>query len=859
MARILLMKKYWFFLGALMVCLGCISLSHTPNYVYAEENIVEETLYLDNYPDSRYYKIGEIESSAQYNDTIFYINTTHQLMSYNITSNQSTSYEIENVTDLRKHENGILYLSDQLYVFQNQQSTAIDGTQGISTFDYYASETMTTLSYIKDDKLVIVTKAIGSSDTTTQQYTLSEKNIEINNIKSITATNSGTILLTEDEYKTLTLHRFTPSSSLATIRQTNLNYESTILENSESLCNCIQIKYGEIDSFPILSIIYQNYNKIVLYIMQSSDSLVGLERVNLEDSVTVFTPSHLDFHNNTLQVCDNTNKSIRTFEISHIDTTPTTKITTMLGSAGSSLDQYQSVSQIVIVDENNIVINDAGNNRIKRIFQGNTTSNDLYPYDTNNSALYITKTVTGEIAVLRKNMTGAYYIEYYAEDNLKDCKSTTTLDNNILSIATPNNQLYIAKADGIYQHTATATTKLADLTLSQPRMFSSKDPSILYCFDTNNSYAINLKTNAVTTFSTALTYTDIDMDYNNQFYTIDGNQLSQYLITEDIQLIKTYALTKEYTTITLDQEKGLIYLFDPTNSSISTIYQADLFDGMNTFVDTTLTSILQPTTLCRMATANDTALTIHPYPYYIGQSTTITSTDDSTTLSFVVIEEQNGFSHIAYFDANNQLQEGYVESGLLKTRQTSVANDQYQVISKTANLFYLPTMQATTSIKLTKNTKITAVSGRISDMSHPDYDFVAIKHEDQILYALASDILLSQKANVTTNTPQNATIVSDNEEVMVYTSADTTSEVVGILTSGTRIVTIQYDEDSVWTKIIYLNEFNQEVEGYIQTKYITADTPSPLVITCVIVSVIAVIILIIVAVNVAKIKKKYDK
>lgn len=846
------MKKFWFAFSLIILSLLCLLPNQGRVLANAEEEIKEEIVYLTNSPNSHYYQIGEVASFALSGDELYYTNASHELLSYTLSSNTAKRHEIFDVTMLRPKSNSIFYISNGiLYTFDGEKASSIGQA---SIFDYYEDETTNTLCYLHENILTIASYNKEGILQPTEVYDFNiHTTINYKDIKAITATEKGCILI---------LEHVRPSSINIEFYYLIPDADITIIHNtiSDTYYDCSMIKYSKIDDQQVLALLYQS-NIAVIKI----DDNLNWEKTDIllqSSNNTIYAPTYINFINNSLLASDKIKKDIKSFEIHDLEDSSNMTSTTLLGSSGSSIDQYQDVRNILVKDDNDLILNDAGNHRLKRITNGATEVTDLFAYQSTDEEIkqievdYFNQTVILYV----DHSTNHSYLRFYKDRELQYAIHSLTFSGLVQSFMVDNhNTVYYTKEDGVYS----AQEKIIDLSLTHSKLYLSKNANQLILLDGQNAYAIDTQNHSYQTLSSNLgAYTSAVMDYFNNLYLLNGNEITKYLFHDNTFVITTTAhLQKEYTIMRLNQVNGKFYLYDETNACICTYYNQNFSSGMERYEDSDLSTLEDRTSLVTLAHFTENTVWITKFPNHIGITNSLTPRvmDNGKKLAVAILDRVEEYAHIAYFDESQKLVEGYVPLYYLKEKTISLNEEKsYYVISKSANTYALPAHNANLLTPLTKNEEVVVLSYAISDMNATDFEFFAIKKDDKIMYVLASDLLPITIHEPTNNTLQNASIKA-KDNVKVYLTADSESIVLATLTPGTRIYAYDYNEDTTWTKIKYLNSNHEEVEGYILTSTISPDNPSLLIILCVVLSITAGVILIVILCNVVKIKQKFNK
>lgn len=820
----------------------------------AQEEVREEIVYLTNSPNSHYYQIGEVASFALSGDELYYTNASHELLSYNLPTNTPKNHEIFDVTMLRSKKDSLFFISDNyLFSYDGTTKTSIAPA---TAFDYYEDDTTNTLCYLSGSVLTIA--SYDENDQlqvlTKHDFSTNSSHILENDIKAITATEKGCILISEQERLSsidIEFHYLIPTGDVTIINHNKI---------SDTYYDCSMIKYSKIGDQQVLALLYQSNIAVI-----TIDDNLNWDKTDIllqSSNNTIYAPTYINFVGNSILASDKIKKDIKSFEIGNLSDSTSMVTTTLLGSNGSSKDQYQDVRDILVKDDNDLIINDAGNYRLKRITNGATEISDLFSYQsTDEEVRQIEVDYFNQTVILYYDMVGdTSYLRYYKDRQLDEVVRSLILTGAVQSFIVENlSDVYYTKQDGIY----TTQGKIVDLTLTDSKLYLSNKADELILLDKQNAYAINTKDMTYTTLSTSLgSYTSAVLDYFNNIYTLNGNTITKYTLSETgYTLTSSVTLKKTYTIMCMNHVNGRIYLYDETNACLCSYYNPDFSNGMSEYEDTSMASLNDCTSLVTLANFTTSTVWVTDYPNHIGASTrlNLSQITSDNKISVVVLDKVEDWAHIAYYDDKDTLLEGYVPLSSLREKSVTLGEEkEYYVISKSASIYSIPSHYAPLSTTLTKNELVTVLSNPISDMTAIDFEYLAVRYEDKIVYVLTSDLLPVSIQAPQNNTLQNATIKA-KEGANVYLTADTESAILTTLQKGTRIYAENYNEDKTWTKIKYLNANNEEVEGYILSKYIEPDNPSVLIILCVVLSMVAGVILIIILVNVVKIKQKYMK
>lgn len=841
------MRKYILFLLLALVMVLPFAMSSPVIYAQQQESSQEAILYLDNYPNSHYYHIGEVMNFAKHGTTVYYTNESMTVDAYDLTTNTLQSLAINAVQFIRPYHNGILYISEGfLYQYDGTTSKKLATAD---QFDYYESDTNNMLCYTVQDQLYL-----ASLDTTNynQLQSLSSVNltetygISISTIKSITATEKGCIVLTETAGPTIELYHILP----------NGNFHATI---SNTLMDCSMVKYAKVNNQGVLAILYRNQIALITI----TDELEwNLSPINLDSTnQSIYTPTYIDFIDNQLLVSDTTKKNIKIFEFDHFDAIQDMTMTTLLGSNGSNIDQYDRVTDIYCKTNDDILVNDAGNHRIKRIQNGSTYASDIFEYDSDLTIQRIKVNAHNQTVILSYSKSQqTSYIQFYQDRDLSSPIQTITLSSLVYDFwIDDENKVYYCKNDGIYLD----DTKIIAYALQNPTLYYLPDTDTFLCIDGSMVLDIDLiQATIVDSWDFELDYIDKTMDYHGNLYLLQDTTLTKYQL-QNQSLIQQdqVVLQRKYEKMALDQESGKFYLFDTINSCIYTYENTAFCDGMQSYQDISKEVVRSYDQLASLSTFTTSSVYISPYPNAIGQLTELSSTlpNKEYKMAVVTLETVGKYAHIVYFDEDSMLQDGYIASYYLQSKNIQTSPKSYYVISKTANVYYLPTQVATTTTILESNTQVQVISKNVTDIVGSPVEFLAIELNGTVAYVLQNDLLPSSMQTPTTNTVQNATIITKDDYVTVYTSPDKTSEVLTTLLNGTRVYLVDYQEDSEFTKIKYLNANHEEVEGYVLTTVIQPDKMSNIVLICIVLSIVAIVILVVVIYNIVKLKQKYMK
>lgn len=172
---------------------------------------------------------------------------------------------------------------------------------------------------------------------------------------------------------------------------------------------------------------------------------------------------------------------------------------------------------------------------------------------------------------------------------------------------------------------------------------------------------------------------------------------------------------------------------------------------------------------------------------------------------------------------------GYIESSKLETLESTTFDYTYAFVIEGTNMYSLPSNitgdQTGNSIemKISMNDKVKILS-TLNDANISGRKYLLVQVNNRVGFILRDRV--SGKFVNFNLVLTNAYLVAD---VSVYKAADTNSEVIDTLSSGSRIrVTSTRRIDSNFMEVKYNNTDGEEVTGYIQTSAIVTDSWSML-------------------------------
>ena len=827
---------------------------------------------------SDYVDLNNISDFAINGNQIFYTTDNQSVICYDKTTKTATEL-VQNVN--QGNIQNIQVAGDYVFIFSTQGKTfayrltdltAIEFSNAPTGFNiisvnyvdnkYYFGyiKTSTTNYFVLD-----VYTSLGSSKTTipcsiTFSYEiLNSKIVFSNNLIAIKPLVGNKIYLIKD---------YTTTDELTLLDSNSGNYHEITGFNSETNISDIAVLNFEDDIYT---------NRIFIGYEGSSKTQIcnfnGL-KLTYEDDNNIVSDK-LCVYNNTLYVYNSTNADINICNYNNKTNELTTQELFIAGK-GSEEGRFKDVDELTY-KSGTYYVTDSGNDRIQVLNdKGITTIDEIYGeiteivVDNNNNYYYAVYSPGLNSSVLYKN--GQAISSTFS--STKIVSIAINLDNTIYLLS----ETQIITFKSRYSYTSRNLTSLEVNDSSKLRIVNNYinnatptagvvEESIYTVSVDDTIYCISLTTG--NTLNKHITFESNIVDYkvnytatNSPIFALlsDGSFVRTSL-TESSDKNVTLTGFSDYTCFDMDVVTGELYLYNNNLSAIEKYNNPDfcvktnmVHYNINAYNHNGFSELWQYTQIKSKAL-------IYDYYNYTGNYIELGEVTNAIVLQVPVDSKTGALGEFAYvgYTLNNKLVFGYVQTANLVDgiKPMAITDNTYKLrtTNKNVQVYKYPSIfNDLTFYSFAQGDIITTYGKYISSIDN--YEYYIVKIGNEYGYICSNDVTLSE--NTTKNVRTNATIkiFDGKEKVNVYLTADESGSILYKLSDGYKINVTDYNKNDKFTKITFIDEDQQEREGYVLTSYVKLAGMSTTVITAIVLLVLDIIIAVIVIVFYHHYKKK---
>lgn len=722
---------------------------------------------------------------------------------------------------------------------------------------YEETEEITTKQYIGVAIYDSANDFIQNNHSTSSRYDLTTLSVDNVTSSRLAASNSDIYMVTNDN----NISHFSVSNT----------YSISHLEtkNMSTLADMRNIFAFEYDG--------QNYVSISTHQIRSIFDSVLNDQTTTTHFASTYDKNYVYVSGDKFYFYNSVDCNIKSYDITKPDKIALTDEQAIVMGKGSQVGRFDGVNSLQLKCKEYVFVSDKNNGRIQVIKQDNTietislneadqtgyfasslmlgSDNTLYYIKTNGSSAYLcgenifTDREIQPIAISTNicdatisDIDDIIYMLDYSQNSIvvidtKNSFAQSTIDNLPTTISinanskigylssgtivlSANNLLYKIKLSNpnfTYNNSPmTFSSDIAGISASQA------DNNVLVCFDSSSEVVcVNFETNA--------------------------------------QKVVNFGAECDICSVCVSAQDGTVFAFDKNASRIVYFLDTTLvkgFDSYTPYKENALNTFGSQE-LASYATLAPNSF-VYEYTYFKGNHDVYT--EDKNVLVLDNLTSQT-FTYILYVDGD-ELKLGYVENNALEYH-TATADMQIVLITTTNNtpVYKYPTVKGNIKIHSIDsiNTVINALGKYPVSIDGVDGDYYIVKLADNSYgYILSS--YLTQNTNISQKFSANATvkIYDYSDSVNVYADEDKLV-ITGSLSNGQRVYVETLDKSKELTYIKYLDDENNIRVGYIDTKYLTDDGMSPIILTAIILFCISLLVVVALITWYVIFKKKQKK
>ncbi len=595
------------------------------------------------------------------------------------------------------------------------------------------------------------------------------------------------------------------------------------------------------------------------------------------ESENTIVSNKMTTSNNTLYIYNNTNANISTCNY-NVENNSFTLSQTILAGKGSEQGRFKDVSNLTY-KSGTYYVTDSGNNRLQIISNDNIEAINL----------------NGSISEVVVDSDNNYYFVLYNGTSSKLYKNGNKLlrsfDDEIVSIAinlddtiymTTTNKIITFKGASDFS-TKTLSTTLDDASkLRIMNNYTNKSLPISGVTGQSTYLASNKKALYSINPSTGNATKMVEFDYDIMDFKINGTISNSPIFAllsngdfikvslSDVNNITKLSGFNNYTCFSMDYLSGEIQLYNQSMSAIE-IYSNSDFSGKHNLshYNTNIYSATSGFTELWQYTQIKPNSLIYDYYNFLGNYKEMNQLTNAIVLE-APVDKNSGqlgeFAFVGYVD-NRELKFGYVKTTDLQNGITPMALSsttyKLRTTQKNVAVYKYPTIfsaksdgeEKTFNINTIAQASIINTYGKYL-LSIDNYNYYIIKIGNTYGYICSNDVIVDETASKNIKTNATVKIFDGSDKVDVYLTDDDNSSILYRLSNGDKINVKDYNKDSKYTKITFVDSDQQEREGYILTTYVKLSGLSTAVITAIILLSLDVVIAVVVIIFYRHYKKK---
>ena len=516
-----------------------------------------------------------------------------------------------------------------------------------------------------------------------------------------------------------------------------------------------------------------------------------------------------DVYNDNIIVSDYITGSVQQFSLKN---NALTFEKLVVSSFGADNDKLYNPSSLCLT-ANGIVIADTGNNRVmlNETILLQETNPDIVTSD-NNNLLF----VSYDSGIIQYNMSSQTRTNITKPQNIIDLKC-----NQI-------GELYALTNNTVLKYNGTTWITVTNLSIDPISMQCDASGQYIFIKSNNLIQRLNISTLEVIDCYASSNIIDFALDYKNNLYTLEGSAINKI---QNSTITSTLTLTDDYNKFILTLNTGDIYALNKNLHSLEKISCNNFANNLASFendlsyFDNTLL-----TTPAVIAGIKNKCY-VYKYPFNITPLVELSNTDKVIILESVSQENTN-FAYCLIHTHNNTNILGYIQVNNLDYNITDQepSFDQVKIITALAYVYKYPTSLNFTEFTsqyttLNYNEVVDVLSYTYNLKDYSGTSFYCVRLTDGSIGYINTRTAMNSQLDVYQKSFQpNAKVKKslDEERIVCY-------NLIGneYTPSGKELTNDQYiflsselDTNNTHTKVVYLNENNEQLSTYIETKYI---------------------------------------
>ncbi len=546
---------------------------------------------------------------------------------------------------------------------------------------------------------------------------------------------------------------------------------------------------------------------------------------------------------NGVQILDTENKAIQEFVLEQNPYALTCE-KVLFASNGYEPGLFYGVEEITAISNNTLLVADTQNNRIQllnqnsnvvlsQVVSGGITTNLTQPksvkLNSNNQfVLHHKPNGNNQVLVVNQNGNVATVLQTVQANETTNplgelTNLTLTYDHKLFALDVTNNQILFSNQ---YQTFTPLVVTPFETPLTSSSLLAVTSQNQLVVYHNETLHLLNLQGEILFSLPTNEPITSFTTDYFGNVFALNQNTILKFAIENNqiaFEESKTYNIPQTVTKLSVATDSGKLFAYNPVNEQLISITNETFSKGMQEFVHPVnpLTTVAN-SQFTKVAQMNQNSFA-YAYPYQLGTSYELNQNDQLFVLN------ESDYSEFAFvlFAQNNILTMGYVaKSTYTQTNFTTYdESEQLITIHHNVTVFKFPTLLQAQNNKavllqtVSVNTLLTPLTEQIVGLGD-GATYYAVQLNGGIGYVNYADVVFSNYQSIVEFETPNQTIFHISGTTKVYASENTNSTLLAQLNNFTQVYAEQFNPQQPFTKIVFQDDFNNQVVGYIETSHI---------------------------------------